>query len=430
VNENEVICNYCEQVADGVTYDSQPICNDCSMMCDGCGDVGHADDAWYSVNGCDHWCENCISDAYWCERCEDYESESGYYIQDRGENWCGSCTQHNANWCDECDHYTAGECDSCYNGDSYNGVRVIHDYSYRPDAIFHTTKDDERLYFGFELEMELGDYRTEAAGYAHTIIEGNDLAYLKNDGSLEEGFELVTHPMSFDFLMSDDNSGELWKVIHTLNKTYSATSYNTRTCGFHIHISRTGFSGGAHMHRFLNLVYSNDEFFSKLAGRKSDQWAKFDDVYSRKLDLVSAQWVTYRSFKEKLESRGDRYSAVNTNNRDTLEVRIFKGTMSIDALKAHIQLVHASVEYTRNLSVKDVAGGALMVQNFIDYIYANDTIYPQLIARIVHKNLTLTCDAEQSVGISRQNRVPLTEHERNFFDRNPEYITTYTLGGN
>lgn len=400
-DEMEVVieCDFCDAEATAHTYNDIPICDSCSWSCDGCGDIHSNDrDTGREVDGSYVWCQSCIDDAYYCERDEEYYSEGGYYIQDRGEYWCEHCANNWANWCDECENYYEDGCDNCPS-DSYNGERVIHDYSYRPDAIFHCVKDNERLFFGFELEMELESSRTDAAHYAYSKLEPADLAYLKNDGSLDNGFELVTHPMSFDFLMDDDNSQEIWDTIYALREQYKARSFNTRTCGFHIHISRTGFNGGAHMHRFLNLVYSNPRLYQKLAGRNSDQWAKFDDVYRRYYDDYAGEYKLTKSFIDKLSPyrTSDRYSAINTLNQQTLEMRIFKGTLSIPALRAHIQLAHASVEYTRNLSVQQVANGALSQNNFLAYVYANMDMYSELVERIEHKQIL-----PDTSGLARQ----------------------------
>jgi hypothetical protein len=213
-----------------------------------------------------------------------------------------------------------------------------------------------------------------------------ELAYLKNDGSLNCGFEIVTHPMSHDYYMNE--ADVLWDTLEELRTKYDMKSWATRTCGLHIHISRTGFNGGAHMHRFLNLVYSNQAFYELLAGRSSSQWSKFDDVDTAVPnghdEAGYTQWKRVRSFKNKIDSgrNTDRYSAVNTQNRATLEMRIFKGTINSGKVKSQINLAHASVEYTRTLTVKDVRDGALKAEQFAQYIMAHADIYPELVARL------------------------------------------------
>lgn len=395
MNKDKAICFMCESnEATLETTEIKPICDSCMRTCSDCDYIGTIDDYWREVDG-DIWCETCSDSAYYCNRCEELSAHEGSYVQDVRGNWCEGCVDYHATWCDSCEHYTENGCNQCDSDDMRNGVRLVHDYGYRPDAVFHTIKPDERLFFGFELEMELENYRMDGAEYAYGKLEPDDYAYLKNDGSLEWGFELVTHPMSFDFLMDMEASQEVWETIEGLRTQYEARSYHTDSCGFHVHVSRTGFRGGVHMHNFLNLIYSNPEFYQKVAGRKSSQWAKFDDVYISDWDEVHGRFNRRKTFSHKLRdnSRGwanidsERYSAVNTRNRATLEVRIFKGSMDRNALKAYIQLVHASVEYTRSITVQNVKDGLLGANNLVDYIIDNYNIYPQLLERLNKKQL-------------------------------------------
>jgi len=351
----------------------ETVCENCVVYCERCDSRHTSNEDMVLLDGGDTiWCQGCVEYyANYCDSCNEYCTDNTYYVQDRGESWCDGCLGW-ATFCDDCGEYYADGCDSC------NDTRYIHDWSYKPDAIFHSTNNGERLFFGVELEMEApsGATLSEASEYAFRL-EKSDLAYLKNDGSLSQGMELVTHPMSYDFY--SQYAEELWETIEHLRTAYRMRSGDTSTCGIHIHISRTGFSGGAHMHRFLNLVYSNEKLFSKLAGRHSDRWAKFNDVQ---------RWDNngngYKTFKSKLEQgrNSDRYSAVNTQNQHTLEMRIFKGSMLKDTLMAHLGLAHASVEYTRSLSVRDIANGALNPDNFIAYLREHADMYQATIERL------------------------------------------------
>jgi hypothetical protein len=372
-------------------YDSI-VCNDCVQICQRCDSIGSVDDCFMTVDGDYTWCEGCTERrAYFCDACEEYNSNGTSYVTDRGENWCQDCTDRGAYWCDDCDEYNSDGCDRCDD----EGSRLIHDYSYRPDAIFHSTDKNERLFFGIEIEVEAGNNLRSASEYAYQL-ESMDLAYLKHDGSLNSGFEIVTHPMSHDFFKNQ--AQDLWLTLEQLrtNSEYRVKSWDTKTCGLHIHISRTGFNGGAHMHRFLNLVYSNPDFYSTLAGRTSDQWAKFTDIHQREYARNSEgdripdnfnggyQIVSKRTFMHKLDTsrNSDRYSAVNTNNRETLEMRIFRGTVNSDTIKAQLDLAHASVEYTRTLTIQDIQQGALSADLLMWYIFEHEDLYPELSARI------------------------------------------------
>jgi len=384
IEESGIECAVCST---GITPDDayttesdETVCSDCVRSCNRCGDVGTENDDWCIVDS-NTWCESC-TERYgsWCESCEEYTEDSTNYVADRDVYWCEGCTG-DTYFCHTCDqYYDQGFCEECQD------TRVIHDYSYRPDPIFHSTTNTERLFFGIEIEVEAGRGLSDAAEYAQQL-ETMDLAYLKSDGSLSCGFEIVTHPMSHAFFKNE--AQELYTVLEGLRNSHQVRSWGTGTCGVHIHISRTGFNGGAHMHRFLNLVYSNQDFYETMAGRSSDRWAKFSDV-----ELPRGG----RSFSRKLHpSRSsDRYSAVNTNNDHTLEMRIFRGTTNPSTIKSYLDLAHASVEYTRTMSVKEVANGALNPASFVAYIIDNEKIYPELVERINRLYLP-------TVWLTRQN---------------------------
>jgi hypothetical protein len=217
-----------------------------------------------------------------------------------------------------------------------------------------------------------------------------DLAYLKSDGSLECGFEIVSHPLSHSYFMND--ASRLWDTIDKLKSGYGMMAWGTKTCGLHVHISRAGFNNGSHQHRFLQLVYNNKDFYEVLAGRSSSHWAKFDD----NVDPTTGQ----KSLKHKFERGGsDRYAAVNTNNRQTLEMRIFRGSLNPRFIKSAIDLAHASVEFTRVMSVKEVRDDGLSCLNFRQYIESKSELYPSLNDRIkIHKDVLTRIERKEHVS--------------------------------
>jgi hypothetical protein len=384
VNEESVAeCAVCSTDIDPdntyTTEAQEVICSDCLRCCDRCEEIGTANDSYNYVDS-SVWCEGCTDrHARYCESCEEYTSQGTNYIADRDVYWCDSCSS-NTYFCNDCDnYYDDGYCENCQD------TSVIHDYNYRPDPIFHSTDNRERLFFGLEVEVEAGRNLQEASEYANRL-EGMDLAYLKSDGSLNCGFEVVTHPMSHDFIKNE--MPEFFDTLDALREQSSVRSWGTGTCGVHVHISRTGFNGGAHMHRFLNLVYSNQDFYETIAGRSSDRWAKFSDIMTTKWGARDENGYRsskiVRSFHEKITDgrSSDRYSAVNTQNQHTLEMRIFRGSTRTHVIKSYVDLAHASVEYSRNLSLKEVISGALEVEPFLDYIVSNEKLYPELVERI------------------------------------------------
>ena len=361
---------------DGTTTSGgDPVCDSCVVMCTKCECVITVDDEYNDVEG-ESWCQRCTrNDASWCDLCDRYFTGYTYSTDDSDDTMCERCYEDNTTYCEDCDSTYMHGCDYDHNGDVDS--RTIHDYSYRPDPIFHKSDDEQtRLYFGIEVETEARgqDYTTRrvAAEFA-SRLEGERLAYLKSDGSLECGFEVVSHPMSHSYFMNDATT--FWDTINRLKIDYNMMAWGTKTCGLHIHISRAGFAGGSHQHRFLQLVYNNKDFYEVMAGRSSSHWAKFDDD----VDPTTGN----KSLKHKFDRHGsDRYSAVNTNNRNTLEMRIFRGSLNQDYLKACIDLAHASVQFTRVMSVPEVRNHKLDCINLIQYVRERVELYPALNARL------------------------------------------------
>ena len=356
--------------------DESLYCDTCSRLCDRCGD--RTGDDYYYIEGIEEsWCESCAMDnSSYCERCDaryDDRRVSIYTINDTDETMCEYCASNNYMWCDDHNAYYDAECYECGCDPRSN----IHDYSYKPDPEF-IGKDKHDLYFGIEVETEVwGDL-----GEAARAIGMETSFYLKNDSSIgantkRKGFEVVSHPHTLDAWMSPDNP--MLRYLEDIRRNFTARSWDAESsCGLHIHISRAGFGSGAHTHRFLSLVYSNAIEMSKLGGRKGSSYAKFSDVY--KFDDYGRP---YRDFRDKIHNfrMTERYSAVNTLNRETLELRWFQGTLKRDGILANIQLAHAMVEYTRYLTVAQVREGALRWDRFAHWVASVGT-YPQLADKI------------------------------------------------
>jgi hypothetical protein len=371
------------------TRSGEVLCEDCRIYCERCDNFDYENGSRY-VEGCGTYCEVCADNyTFWCERCESTysDNDSSFEVSDIGVYWCEDCCQNNANWCDSCDMYYRDGCDDC------NGSRLINQYSYKPDPVFYG-KDKNKLYFGIELEMEIRDGElNDSANYLMEML--GDFVYLKEDSSINSGgyrgFEMVSHPASLEYFASNKN---LWSALDYLKQVHTARSWDAKSCGLHVHISRDGFRSGAHTHRFLSLIYKNSDKMMRLGGRKST-YAKFNDVY--KYDEFDRPYFTLADkVAHPSNAMTERYSAVNTQNEHTLELRFFRGTMNPSGVLSAIQLAHATVEYTRDLTLSDVKMGALSWAWFADWIQANNGLYPELYMRMSRVD-KLTIDSKELV---------------------------------
>ena len=372
-------CDYTTTNEDDLCFvEDSLLCEDCRSWCDNCEEYMSNDSSHY-VEGVGDYCESCWeNNTCFCERCSTTypDSVSQYHIEDRGEYWCEGCYESEGSYCEDCDQYFSSECEGCGEG-SRSRSNLIHQYSYKPSPRFFGN-DKHNLYFGLELEMEIrsGNLR-ESSQYIQSKV--GDSIYLKDDSSIGRGgyagFELVSHPLSFGHWTSQMSN--LWEGLDYLRDNEQARSWDAENCGIHIHTSRAGFKSGAHTHRWITLIYKNAPEMMKFAGRKSD-YAKFNDVWQ-----YDEYDRPYFSVKHKLNgSHTERYSAVNTQNEHTLELRFFRGTTKPSGVLSAIELAHASIEYTRDMTLADVKLGMLKWDWFYDYVETNNGFYPNLYERM------------------------------------------------
>lgn len=83
--------------------------------------------------------------------------------------------------------------------------------------------------------------------------------------------------------------------------------------------------------------------------RPSRAWYRCVDAF----ETIDRRYDPYRPARDTTLDCG-RYSAINTTNDATLEVRVFASTVRAERARAALQLCAASVEYTRQLTSPDV----------------------------------------------------------------------------
>ena len=334
----------------------------------------------------DQRCDSCTSTFYddnggkdnysTCPECDDiFYNDNGSWFNDR--LYCAGCHDNYVWHCGECDEEqwdgNGHDCQDYGDDDDNNGS--IHSYSYRPSPAFF---GKGQYHLGFELEVEArNNSRYEGASMVQEALGSH--AYMKDDGSLSDGFEVVTHPHTLEEYQTKFN----WEFTSKL-KREGYRSWNTDTCGLHVHVSRTAFGTGAniwdcsgserdqiilkrqaHELRFMKLIYDNQRQVERIAGRSGNHYATFQD----KGKLVS-------KLKFGNQSSG-RYSAINTENDATLEVRVFKGSLRKERVLSALEFVTASVEYTRDLKVTS-KNQALTWLAFTGYISTHLETYPNL----------------------------------------------------
>lgn len=167
------------------------------------------------------------------------------------------------------------------------------------------------------------------------VNQTSELAYCKHDGSLQDGFEIVTHPMTLDFHLNEMP----WAALLQRAVSLGYQSHQAGTCGLHVHVNRTTFGAteaqqDACIARVLYFFEKHwDELlkFSRRTSRQLEQWAARYGYKDQPREILDHAKKGYHN---------GRYSCVNLQNWNTIEFRIFRGTLKQNTLIATLQLVN------------------------------------------------------------------------------------------
>ncbi|MEV0027823.1 hypothetical protein [Nocardia sp. NPDC050793] len=313
--------------------DDRQLCKGCTSGWVGCVSCRELTETHMRTDTGDPVCMRCAAVFFdLCITCSRYSAASRYVSG--GGRVCTRCAAIYDS-CLACGTLLrAGRvCDPCSRRDR------VWNYSYKPDPIFH---GDGPLYLGMELEVIVPDESYTDCVTAATDHLG-DLGYLKQDSSIQpQGFELVTHPMSYRHAIEHFP----WRLLEVLEKLGCQTDH---TVGLHVHASRDGFDCPAHVYRWLKLLYRNESAVTTLARRRS-HYAPFDRAARAKAR------DTAKSHQHALGL--ERYQAINPYPRKTLELRVFASSLDVQCVQAALAFTAASIDYTRGLRVADVRAGA------------------------------------------------------------------------
>lgn len=310
-----------------------------TFTCDHCR--GEYPEEMLNTVGEDLLCNDCIvNDTILCSRC----GERIYLADNAGDNdtpLCQHCYDRYFTNCVECDrvillddaYYESDDDDDprCYSCHlRHNNDRYIHDYYYKPEPIFY---GEGNRYFGVELEIDgAGESEKNAQAICNVANRHDDLVYIKHDGSLEEGMEIVTEPLTLHYHLNNMPWNEVLGKARELHYKSHAIS----TCGYHIHVNKTAFG---------ETEAEQDECIARVLYFFEKHWEellKFSRRTREQLDRWAARYGLKEHPREILDNaKGcwERYSCINLTNRNTIEFRMFRGTLKLNTLIATLQLV-------------------------------------------------------------------------------------------
>jgi hypothetical protein len=350
----DLLCTECSNVLneDTRTHENIQICDDCYYesvgYCDYCGysymqnfeDIGRFRD--FGVNNHSHM----------------------LFVD--GEHICSGCVHE----CPSCEtlHTTqemSWEC--CPEEDEQE--ELLHYYSFRPSMKYWNYKNGilswgwtaklGELYMGIEIEIEkVSRLVREAMEYDGTEDwHSPNFYYWKADGSLSmSGAELVTMPATLEAHARRFPFEQMDK----LHKA-GARAWAYEQCGMHIHVSRSAF-GAAHMWKFIKFQLFNHDKLAIIAGRDSEQWASWGN------ETMSDARKSAKQYVKQGPAFANRYSALNFNNSDTVELRYFRSNIAPHGIMRNLELVHAMWAYTKQMTVRQYIDNRWSFTPFVEFM--------------------------------------------------------------
>ena len=415
-------------------------CNDCFnekfFSCSECGDTNERIDSFCTVKD-ELICEDCKDESYvYCIHCDSLNHEDDSNNLPSGENVCSDCYDDNyftCNSCEEINHndqsistgynlicedcccnyyFTCDSCNEIFNQDEMlsndNGCYcnncnsgLINSYEFKPHWIIQRDDPKERVYgIENEIECERNSNKDDIAEWITDHYE-DDFIFLKEDGTIDYGFEIVSHPLSLKY-----HKERPYRDIfnHLINEECS--SHNTKTCGLHIHAEKKGLNN-LDLIKIVSFVNLNIENYQMLARRKDG------NSYGK--------WKGIKNGKELKECfyNYDRYEMVNLENHSTIEFRMFRGTLKHSSFIACIELVDATIEFC----TKESLGIGFLFNNpkrawiqFVEFINQKPGRYKELISYMneMKERKRKQIERRNELRNERRNRInELDEQERN-----------------
>jgi hypothetical protein len=213
-------------------------------------------------------------------------------------------------------------------------------------------EDCDELLFGAELEIDWGENRADCAKDICAVAPD---VYIKRDGSLgDNGMEIVTHPCTLEY-----HTTELgWDKICSTAHRYEYRSHDTRSCGLHIHVGRhqLGKDDAERKETVAKIVLLVDRFwdemkrFSRRREGQLREWAR-----APRLGITPGSITKEAAIELALFTRNEgRYQAINLSNSNTIEFRLFNGSIKPVTIIATLQLVSNICSYAKENSLEAV----------------------------------------------------------------------------
>ena len=286
--------------------------------------------------------------------------------------------------CDKCFSRIFYYCTNCYNL-VFKGelCKCSHDRVLNHDnkaIVFHKYNgrvEYSKLRLGLEIEsMFRGPYKKKLdALEKFTEVLGPNLCKFKHDGSLSDchninkGVEFVTMPFYFEHFKE---MSKKWERAFNGFRDMGGHSFDDTRTGCHIHISRDAFISYKHLYNFYIGITKNPRFTARIAKRSMNEYCE-TPAGKAGIGFKGLYRYAYESISHKA---GSRYQMVNLQNKNTVEVRVYKGNIKWSTVMSYVEHMYSMFEYSLYITQqkKDFT-----VEEYRQFVIDNKGKYPELV---------------------------------------------------
>lgn len=329
-------------------------------------------------------CTECSNTGFYsrCSHCEEVLLVAGLQLCACGSEMCSRCLENHRRRCSA----TPTDLIEYAKDLVRSGSSAILGYHPGVRWSYKRSKKDipGEILFGVELEVECGDYACERDGELEDgddceceyCLGGNASARLadvdkvarlvgkelagscicSHDSSIKNGFEIVFTPHTRTTFKEIGIS----KVLQKLSAA-GASSHKKGTCGLHVHLERNSWFRASHSAN--GKTYNNADMYQRFFYVLQKDIIKFSQRSQETLNHYCRPRI----------SRDSRHIAVNLTNSKTVEVRIWRGTLSPARFRASLLFTLAVVDFIKehkpSLIHNGMKGDELTVRNvFKDWL--------------------------------------------------------------
>lgn len=345
------ICEECGELKENIVkVEDDKYCPECLekaidngdiSSCDECGEYFYEGNVIWVQEAEELVCEDCAERHFY--RC----SECGKYVVDAYDTYDGEYVCHDCR--DSGDYYFCNNCNNlvndndvfissngnCYCPDCADGLddECVHEYEYSPNYRYYRydKEQEQKRFFGCEIETVCDD--------VFKVVDDEAFVYAKHDSSINAGkstaAEFVSHPATLAYWQ---NGGEADCFLDRLSNWGRVNA----SCGMHIHVSRNSLTSEQIEKAILFISNNYQELTVDFCRRDFDQVKQYAND-----NLKTEKGVKCKVTKAKKDASysDDRYVAVNTQNYNTVEFRIFASTVDRDKVLSNIEFVDCLLEY-------------------------------------------------------------------------------------